>query len=68
MPKTPIIVQRTTGYYVTTSDGGDFRDAAGKMWFTKPLARMYAAAIGGWYEQGQRGTIKDVVTGYTEDN
>lgn len=61
-----IVEQRKTGYYVTLPDGSFFADADGHMWFSRSLAAELARERGGWYEQGQRGTIKDVVTGYTK--
>jgi len=58
-----ITVQRTTGYYVTTADGL-YADADGRTWFSKAVAAAICRKLGGWYEQGNRTTVKDVVTGY----
>ena len=56
-----------TGYWVTAEDGGSYTDEAGHMWFSKPLARQIARDLRTWYEQGNRTTIKEVVTGYLPD-
>lgn len=57
---TTIRLQKT-GYYVTSPDGSMYRDGTGKIWFSKDIARQLAREIGGWYEQGSRITIKEVV-------
>ena len=60
-----VIKQRTTGYYVTT-EKGTYTDGDGRMWFSKQIAHEIARETGGWYAQGSRGTIKDVVIEYPE--
>lgn len=62
----PIIELRKTGYYVTEGNGRGFQDVTGHGWFSKQLAREYAAELGGMYYEGNRTTIKEVVTGYTD--
>jgi hypothetical protein len=59
----PVTRQQKTGYYVTTDDGM-YADAQGHVWFSKDIARDLAHRLGGWYDQGNRTTIKVVVTGY----
>lgn len=60
----PIIRLQKTGYYVTYSNGTHFTDETGHGWFCKNLARQYAAEIDGWFELGNRSTVKEVVMGY----
>ena len=59
-----IVKLQKTGYYITHADGSWFSDSFGHMWFSKKIASETARRIGGWYEQGQRGTIKEVVIRY----
>lgn len=59
-----IISRQKAGYYVTWPDSSPYADATGHGWFSKRIALETARRIGGWYEQGNRTTIKDVVTGY----
>jgi hypothetical protein len=60
----PLIRRQVTGWYVTTADGSPYTDVTGHGWFSKTLARQLARETGGWYEQGNRTTVKEVVTGY----
>lgn len=60
-----IISQQPTGWYVTAADGSLYTDETGHGWFAKPVAREHARRLGGWYERGNRTTVKEVVTGYT---
>lgn len=53
-----------TGYYLTTEDGGSYRDATGHTWFSKALARQLARQTGGMFYDGNHTTIKEVVHGY----
>jgi hypothetical protein len=62
-----ITTVRKAGWYVTHADGDVYTDLDGHMWFTKELARQHAIVLGGMYQPGPSGTIKTVVTGYTED-
>ena len=57
--QTTIRLQKT-GYYVTYPDGTPYI-FDGHSWFTAPIARDIARKIGGWYEQGNRTSIKEVV-------
>ena len=52
--------QQKTGYYVTGASGEVFA-INDHIWLSKPLAREIAREIGGWYEQGNRNTMKTVV-------
>lgn len=64
---TAIISRQKTGYYVTDADGHGYQDAAGHGWFSKTVARDHARRLGGMYHNGNRTTIKEVVTGYTDE-
>jgi hypothetical protein len=64
---TPIIKQQKTGYYVQDGDGRSYSDETGHGWFSKPVAREHARRLGGMYYDGNRTSIKEVVTGYQSD-
>lgn len=63
---TAIVKLQKTGYYVTDADGDPYTDPDGHSWFARDIARDIARRLGGWYEQGSRTTIKEVVTGFNE--
>jgi len=61
-----IVKQQKTGYYVQDADGKGYQDAEGHGWFSKAVARDIARELGGMYYDGNKTTVKQVVTGYTE--
>ena len=62
----PVITLRITGYYVEDADGNRYAEN-GHGWFAKDIARTHARRIGGMYYPGQASTVKEVITGYTEN-
>ena len=61
---TAITAQRVTAYYVTDADGNHWTDENGYGWFAKDIARAHARALGGMYYNGNKISVKEVVTGY----
>jgi hypothetical protein len=68
--RTAIVKEQKTGWYVTSDDPGEigmYADEFGHMWFSKVLAREIAKSLpGGWFELGNRTSIKQVVVRYEE--
>ena len=62
-----IVKLQKTGYRVTDADGTTYHDEDGHGWFTKDVARDHARRLGGMYHDGDRYTLKEVVTGYMSD-